>query len=71
MRAANTGISAVIDPFGRVLAQLDLGQAGALDHGLPRALPVTFYEKTHLSMFIVLFLFPLVFYLVMVATISC
>jgi apolipoprotein N-acyltransferase len=69
MRAANTGISAVIDPFGRVLAQLDLGQTGALDHGLPRALPVTFYEKTRLSMFIVLFLFPLVFYLIMVATI--
>lgn len=69
MRAANTGISAVIDPFGRVLAQLDLNQVGALDHGLPRALPVTFYEKAHFSMFIVLFLFPLVFYLVMVATI--
>jgi len=68
MRAANTGISAVIDPFGRVLARLDLGKAGALDHGLPRALPVTFYEKTRLSVFIVLFLFPLEVYLAMVAT---
>ncbi len=68
MRAANTGISAVIDPYGRVLARLDLDRAGALDHGLPRALPVTFYEKTRLPVFIVLFLFPLQFYLVMVAT---
>ncbi len=68
MRAANTGVSAVIDPFGRILDQLDLGRAGALDHGLPRALPVTFYEKTRLPVFIVLFLFPLEIYLVMVAT---
>ena len=68
MRAANTGISAVIDPFGRLLAQLDLDRAGALDHRLPRALPVTFYEKTRLPVFIVLFLFPLEIYLAMVAT---
>ncbi len=70
MRAANTGVSAVIDPFGRILAQLDLGRAGALDHGLPRALPVTFYEKTRLPVFIVLFLFPLEIYLFMVATLK-
>ncbi len=68
MRAANTGVSAVIDPFGRVLAQLDLGIAGALDYALPRALPVTFYEKMRLPVFIVLFLFPLEIYLFMVAT---
>ncbi len=53
MRAANTGVSAVIDPFGRLLAHLDLNKAGALDHGLPRALPITFYEKTRLPTFIV------------------
>ncbi len=68
MRAANTGVSAVIDPYGRILAQLDLDKAGALDHGLPRALPITFYEKTRLPGFIVLFLFPLQFYLFMVAS---
>ncbi len=67
MRAANTGISAVIDPFGRLLANLNLGKAGVIDHGLPESLPVTFYEKTRLPVFIVLFLFPLQFYLVMVA----
>ncbi len=68
MRAANTGISAVIDPFGRVLAQLDLDRAGTLDHALPRELPVTFYEKARLPIFIVLFIFSLELYLVMVAT---
>ncbi len=68
MRAANTGVSAVIDPYGRVLAQLDLGKAGALDHGLPASLPITFFEKTRLPVFIVLFLFPLQFYLFMVAS---
>jgi apolipoprotein N-acyltransferase len=67
MRAANTGISAVIDPFGRVLAQLDLDKAGTLDQRLPRALPITFYEKTRYPLFIALFLFPLEFYLFMVA----
>jgi apolipoprotein N-acyltransferase len=67
MRAANTGISAVIDPFGRILAKLDLGKAGVIDHGLPQALPITFYEKTRLPVFIVLFLFPLQLYMVMVA----
>jgi apolipoprotein N-acyltransferase len=67
MRAANTGISAVIDPFGRVLAKLDLGVAGVIDHKLPQSLAITFYEKTRLAAFIMLILFPLQFYLVMVA----
>ena len=35
VRAANTGISAVIDPWGRTVAALGLGQAGAIDAGLP------------------------------------
>ncbi len=67
MRAANTGISAVIDPFGRILAKLELGKSGVIDHALPKSLPQTFYEKTRLPVFIVLFLFPVEIYLVMVA----
>jgi apolipoprotein N-acyltransferase len=67
MRSANTGISAVIDPFGRILAKLELGKTGVIDHALPRSLPQTFYEKTRLPVFIVLFLFPVEIYLVMVA----
>lgn len=67
MRAANTGISAVIDPYGRVLAKLGLGQTGVIDHGLPKALAVTFYEKTRLPAFIFFLLFPLEFYLILIA----
>ena len=45
LRAANTGISAVIDARGRVLAQLDLDQQGHLDAALPGALPPTPYAR--------------------------
>ncbi len=37
VRAANTGISAVVDPYGRVLASLPVGREGVLDAGLPTA----------------------------------
>ena len=39
VRSANTGISAVVDPFGRVQAELGLGEAGVIDAALPRPLP--------------------------------
>jgi len=45
VRAANTGISAVIDPTGRIVARLGLGIEGVLDANLPSALPPTIYAR--------------------------
>jgi apolipoprotein N-acyltransferase len=45
VRAANTGISAVIDPVGRIVARLDLGVEGVLDSGLPAASDLTPYVR--------------------------
>jgi apolipoprotein N-acyltransferase len=45
VRAANTGISAVIDSAGRNVARLGLGIEGVLDAGLPAALPPTVYAR--------------------------
>ena len=44
IRSANTGISAVIDAHGRVLASLDIGVEGVLDHALPPSRPATLYS---------------------------
>ena len=46
VRAANTGISAVIDPVGRIVARLGLGVEGVLDANLPSAIAPTVYART-------------------------
>jgi apolipoprotein N-acyltransferase len=46
VRAANTGISAVIDPYGRVIKSLPLGTEGILDAALPREIAPTIYVHT-------------------------
>jgi apolipoprotein N-acyltransferase len=46
VRAANTGISAVIDPLGRIVARLGLGVEGVLDSSLPSAIAPTLYARS-------------------------
>ena len=46
VRAANTGISAVIDPLGRVVKSLPLGAEGVMDASLPRRIDATLYART-------------------------
>jgi apolipoprotein N-acyltransferase len=45
VRAANTGISAVIDPLGRIVAHLPLGIEGVLDAPLPAPIAPTIYAR--------------------------
>jgi apolipoprotein N-acyltransferase len=45
VRAANTGISAVVDPFGRVITSLPLGTQGVLDASLPQSIAATPYAR--------------------------
>lgn len=45
VRAANTGISAVIDPLGRIVAHLGLGAEGVLDSALPKPLQNTAFSR--------------------------
>lgn len=44
-RAANTGITAMVDPLGQIVATLPLGQEGALDVQLPAALDPTPFAR--------------------------
>ena len=46
VRAANTGISAVIDPVGRIVHSLPLGTEGVLDAQLPRRIDAPLYART-------------------------
>jgi apolipoprotein N-acyltransferase len=45
IRAANTGVSAVIDAYGRIKASLPLDAIGVIDHPLPVALEPTPYAR--------------------------
>jgi apolipoprotein N-acyltransferase len=56
VRAASTGISAVIDPFGRVTASLGLDRSGILDAALPVELAPTVYSFVGDAIFFVLLL---------------
>ena len=45
VRAANNGVSGLIDPLGRVVRRMGLDVVGFLDVPLPRALAPTLYEQ--------------------------
>jgi apolipoprotein N-acyltransferase len=45
VRAANTGISAVVDPLGRIVQTLPLGVEGVIDSALPRAVDPPFFVR--------------------------
>ncbi len=46
LRAANTGVSALIGPRGAVIRSIPLGQAGYVDALLPAPLPPTVYARS-------------------------
>jgi apolipoprotein N-acyltransferase len=45
VRAANTGISAVVDSYGRELAEIGLGERGLIDAELPKVGPPTLFAR--------------------------
>jgi apolipoprotein N-acyltransferase len=60
VRVANTGISAIVDPFGRILNELPLGSEGIIDGGLPKAAKPTLFANYGGLGFLSLWIFSIV-----------
>jgi apolipoprotein N-acyltransferase len=67
VRAANTGISAIIDAYGKITASLALNTAGVLDEPLPVALRQTPFSTYRGFSLIVVALMILLLYRVLIA----
>ncbi len=59
IRAAATGVSAMIDPFGRITGSLALGREGILDALLPKPIGETMFAHFHRTLRFVLGAFML------------
>lgn len=59
-RAANTGVSAVIDPMGRITASTTLLERGKIDARLPLALEPTLYSRAGIAPACLLLVFCLI-----------
>jgi apolipoprotein N-acyltransferase len=57
VRVANTGISALIDPYGRIRKSISLDVSGIIDAPLPAAIEPTLYSRTGEGVFAILLLF--------------
>ncbi len=56
VRVANTGISAIIDPYGRIMGSLPLGVSDVLDGPLPQAIPETLFAEYRQIPFMIMLL---------------
>lgn len=63
VRAANTGVSAVVDPYGRVLKSLPLGVEGVLDSSLPKPISQPPFSRHPVLAVLAAFVLMLVGYL--------
>lgn len=59
IRVANTGVSAIIDPYGRVLESLPLGAEGVIDGLLPKPAGQTVFSRFGRTLVALLFLVAL------------
>lgn len=64
VRVANTGISAIVDPYGRTVDSLPLGEEGLIDGGLPKAIAEPLFAR-HGTI-----VFPLLWALVLAAAMT-
>jgi len=59
-RAANTGISAVVDPVGRIIGSLPLASEGVLDAALPRPIDAPIYARVGDALYVIIVLMALI-----------